>query len=206
LKIFLCEILWYKCAYKQISYHHHINEWIIYNNKQDVRGKIFWKAFLSMFALDFDINQAYLFSFCVCFVFPVFLWVFLCVEIWKLNNVFQFYTNKHKRKTSKLDWCNKTYPHKEIVHLNTFFNLKFIFLCSSYIRINKNVVNTFCVCFVFHVFLCVEIWKLNNVFQFYTVLNSINCACTFVRPIQWINLSNNICCFYLQKVQEKENK
>lgn len=72
--------------------------------------------------------------------------------------------------------------------------------------INQAYLFSFCVCFVFHVllwvFLCVEIWKLNNVFQFYTVLNSINCACTFVRSIQWINLSNNICCFYLQKVQD----
>lgn len=72
--------------------------------------------------------------------------------------------------------------------------------------INQAYLFSFCVCFVFPVFLwvflCVEIWKLNNVFQFYTVLNSINCACTFVRSIQWINLSNNICCFYLQKVQD----
>ena len=55
----------------------------------------------------------------------------------------------------------------------------------------------------FSLFLCV--WKYENwimLFQFYTVLNSINRACTFVRSIQWINLSNNICCFYLQKVQD----
>ena len=56
--------------------------------------------------------------------------------------------------------------------------------------------------FVF-LFLCV--WKYENwimLFQFSTVLNSINRACTFVRYIQWINLSNNICSFYLQKVQD----
>ena len=55
---------------------------------------------------------------------------------------------------------------------------------------------------LFFLFFCV--WKYENwimCFSF-TVLNSINRACTFVRSIQWINLSNNICCFYLQKVQD----
>ena len=70
---------------------------------------------------------------------------------------------------------------------------------------------SFCVClfvwffFPVFVFLFLCVWKYENwimLFQFYTVLNSINRACTFVRSIQWINLSNNICSFYLQKVQD----
>jgi hypothetical protein len=73
----------------------------------------------------------------------------------------------------------------------TCLSFPFVFVCLFFSPV-----------FVF-LFLCV--WKYENwimLFQFYTVLNSINRACTFVRSIQWINLSNNICCFYLQKVQD----
>ena len=92
-------------------------------------------------------------------------------------------------------------------HKKMNFKLKKVFRCTislwGYVLLHQSSLLVFLLClFVFPVFLCVEIWKLNNVFQFYTVLNSINRACTFVRSIQWINLSNNICCFYLQKVQD----
>jgi hypothetical protein len=92
-------------------------------------------------------------------------------------------------------------------HKKMNFKLTKVFRCTislwGYVLLHQSSLLVFLLClFVFPVFLCVEIWKLNNVFQFYTVLNSINRACTFVRSIQWINLSNNICSFYLQKVQD----